>query len=155
MNNALKEEDIFSSAGLPAREQVSDWFNIKEAVGTKIMGVFMGWWISPSNNASFKDQIGVALKTADGKVIGVSLGDTPYMRGRIAPSQIGDKVGLKYESDKDTGKPQPAKIIKFYNPDLEKRVASGTAVISKPEELKASVAEAPDFDAPNDSDQPF
>lgn len=150
MSNAIDEKDIFSQSGLPAREQVSEWFNIKEAVGTKIAGLFQGWWISPANKAGFKDQIGVALKLADGKIVGISLGDTPYMRSRIEPSQVGDRVGLKYEGDKDTGKPQPAKIIKFYNPDLEARREKGTVVISKPETISKSSAldEAfPDKDA--------
>lgn len=135
MSNAT-EQDIFSKSGLPAREQVAEWVNIKKSIGDKVFGTFMGWWISPSNQAGFKDQIGVAIKNAEGKVIGVSVGDTSYMRSRIEPSQVGDRVGLKYEGDKDTGKPQPAKIVKFYNPDLEARREKGQAVvISKPEEL--------------------
>lgn len=138
MSKAINEADIFSQKGLPAREQVSDWFNIKEKIGTKIAGIFQGWWISPANQAGFKDQIGVALKLEDGKIVGVSLGDTPYMRSRIEPSQVGDRVGLKYEDDKDTGKPQPAKIIKFYNPDLEERREKGTVTISKPETISKS-----------------
>lgn len=155
----VNEADIFSAKGLPAREQVSEWFNIKEKIGTKIAGVFQGWWISPANKAGFKDQIGVAL-LVDGKILGVSLGDTPYMRSRIEPSQVGDRVGLKYEGDKDTGQIQPAKIIKFYNPDLEERRAKGTVVISKPEQLsKTEVEKKADdaFDAlsSGDEDQPF
>lgn len=159
MSNALNEKDIFSQDGLPAREQVSEWFNVKEKVGTKIMGEFMGWWISPANKPGFKDQIGVALRTADGKVLGVSLGDTSYMRSRIEPSKIGDRVGLKYEGDKDTGQIQPAKIIKFYNPDLEARRSKGEVVISKPEVLSgpAAPSNALDvFDAAPDADaDPF
>ncbi len=155
----VNEADIFSQAGLPAREQVSDWFNIKKEIGTKIAGIFQGWWISKANAEGFKDQIGIAIKLDDGKIVGVSLGDTPYMRSRIEPSQVGDRVGLKYEGDKDTGKPQPAKIIKFYNPDLESRRANNTVVISKPEQIsktedqkKADAA----FDAMGgDEDQPF
>lgn len=158
MSNAYDEKDIFSQAGLPAREQVSDWVNIKKAVGDKIAGTFMGWWISKSNNTSYKDQIGIAIKTADGKVVGVSVSDTPYMRSRIEPSQVGDRVGLKYEGDKDTGKPQPAKIIKFYNPDLEVRREKGSVVISKPEEITKSPTDKAnaEFDSMGgDDDQPF
>jgi len=137
MNNALlNEADVFSPQGLPAREQVTEWFKIKETIGNKIMGTFMGWWVKPSDNTSYQDQVGVALKKADGTVVGVSLSDTPYVRGRLELSQIGDRVGVKYEGDKDTGKPQPAKIVKIYNPDLEARKESGTVRTTAPEILK-------------------
>lgn len=142
------EKDIFSPDGLPAREQVSEWVNIKKNIGDKIHGTFMGWWISPANKAGFKDQIGVALKLEDGKIVGVSQNDTDYMRRRLEPSMIGDMVGFKYEGDKDTGKPQAAKIVKFYNPALEKRRAEGKITISQPEQLSTggTHSEAPSLD---------
>lgn len=143
MNNALNEKDIFSASGLPAREQVSEWINIKGKIGDKVMGTFLGWWISPAQKAGFKDQIGIALKLADGKVVGVSVGDTSYMRSRIEPSEIGDAVGLKYEGDKDTGQILPAKIVKFYNPALEERRKAGTVKVTAPEQLsKPAIAPA-------------
>jgi len=120
----MNEQDIFSSAGLPAREQVTTWFKIKEKVGNKVSGEFLGAWFKEAD-AGFNASIGVAIKQTDGSVVGVSLSDTPYMRSRVEPSQIGDMVGIKYEGDKDTGKPQPAKIVKFYNPALEERRKKG------------------------------
>lgn len=155
MNNVINEEDIFSQKGLPAREQVTTWFNIKESVGTKIAGTFQGWWISPSSKPGFKDQIGIALRLADGSIVGVSLGDTAYMRSRIEPSQVGDQVGLKYEGDKDTGQIQPAKIIKFYNPDLEARREKGTVVISKPEQLAKPSSVEDVFSTTSEDENPF
>ena len=154
MSNEYKEEDVFSQDGLPPREQVSQWANVKKEIGDKVMGEFLGWWISPATDSNYNDQIGVALKITntkqnfknnkgealevkEGEVLGISLSDTSYMRERIAPSVIGDVVGIKYEADKDTGKPQPAKIVKFYNPDLEKRREAGTIVDTEPEVLKA------------------
>ncbi len=134
----INEQDIFNAAGLPAREQVSEWADIRKNVGDKVMGVFMGWWESKATKPGFKDQLGVALKQADGKVIGISVGDTSYMRSRLEPSEIGDKVGFKYEGDKDTGQIQPAKIIKFYNPDMEARREKGTLKVSAPESATSS-----------------
>jgi len=126
--------EIFSGAGLPAREQVSkeNWYKIKEKIGNQIHGTFMGWWVS-KGNPGFNDQLGVAIKTPEGVVMGVSVPDTTYMRGRLQTALVGDNVGFRYEGDKDVGKPQPAKIVKFYNPDGEARHAKGETVISTPE----------------------
>lgn len=154
MNNA-KDEDIFSQAGLPAREQVTEWVKIKEKIGDKVSGIFMGWWVSKSNKPGFKDQIGIAIRLADGKVVGVSVGDTGYMRSRIEPSKVGDRVGLKYEGDKDTGQIQKAKIVKFYNPDLQARQEAGEAVvISKPEIVGNANPNAP-VDNDVEDEDPF
>lgn len=131
--NKKTESDIFSVNGLPPREQVTEWVNIKKNIGDKVHGIFMGWWEAPSTNAGFKDQLSVAIQTDDGTVIGISVADTPYMRSRLVPSAAGDRVGLKYEGDKDTGKPQPAKIVKFYNPDMEERRKKGEVKSSAPD----------------------
>ena len=148
----MNEADVFASSGLPPREQVSQWASVKGVIGDKIMGVYQGWWISPASNAGFKDQIGVALKITntaqvvkdnkgvtltlkEGEIIGISLGDTSFTRERVSPSQVGDEVGIKYEGDKDTGKPQKAKIVKFYNPAMEKRREDGTIKQTTPEVL--------------------
>lgn len=141
MRNA---EQIFNAESLPAREQVSkdNWYKIKETIGNSIHGIFLGWWISPANNAGFKDQLGVAIKVADGTVWGVSIGDTSYMRARLEVSIVGDEVGFRYEGDKDTGKPQPAKIVKFYNPDAEARRVKGEVKITAPESPTVSAASA-------------
>lgn len=143
------ENDVFSASGLPAREQVSEWVNIKKNIGDKVHGIFMGWWISKSNDSNFKDQIGIALKREDGVMVGISVSDTPYMRERVEGSQIGDRAGLKYEGDKDTGKPQPAKIVKFYNPDLELRRSKGEVRVSTPE-VVGGATETPAADPTNE-----
>lgn len=150
------ESDIFSDKGLPAREQVSEWINIKKNIGDRVFGVFLGWWVSPSNKAGFKDQLGVALKRDDGVIIGISVGDTSYMRSRLEPSEIGDEVGFKYEGDKDTGQIQPAKIVKFYNPALEERRASGQLKKSEPEPSTMHAgAPSSDLVDPDDIDTAF
>jgi hypothetical protein len=133
-------DEIFSANSLPAREQVAkeNWYKIKETIGNAIHGTFMGWWLSASTGAGFKDQIGIAIKKDDGTVWGVSVGDTKYMRSRLETSIVGDAVGFRYEGDKDTGKPQPAKIVKFYNPDAEARRIKGDVKITKPETSTAA-----------------
>lgn len=117
-------KDIFDKASLSARDQVDGWENIRKTIGDSIAGVFLGWWTKPAEG-QFKAQIGIALRQEDGKVLGTTVTDTDYMRQRIAQTQVGDSVGLRYEGDKDTGNLQPAKIIKFYNPDLEERNKKG------------------------------
>lgn len=124
MQTSVNEADVFNGDALSPRDQVSEWVNIKKNVGDKVSGIFMGWWESPAQNG-FKAQLGIALRQNDGKVVGVNVTDTSYMRQRISPSQIGDRVGLKFEGEKDTGQIQKAKIIKFYNPDLEARNRKG------------------------------
>lgn len=143
------EQDIFSSAGLSARDQVTDWVTVKKNIGDKVAGKFMGYWEVPPRG-EFKAQLAVALKTADGKVVGINLNDSPYMRPRVEGSQIGDDVGIRYEGDKDTGKIQKAKIIKYYNPDMEERRAKGQVVKTAPEAGIAQGNTFEDFDAAND-----
>jgi len=124
MNNSHNEKDIFSNDALSARDQVSSWANIKQNIGDKVHGEFLGWWEQPAN-PGFRPQLGMALKQGDGSVIGVTVTDTSYMRSQIEETEVGDGVGLKYVGDKEVGKPQPAKIIKYFNPDLQNRKKEG------------------------------
>lgn len=130
--STYNEADIFSAAGLPAREQVTEWYKIKSEIGNKVTGTFLGWWLTPANDRVDKDQVGFAVKVSEGRVLGISLADTAYIRSRLEPSLPGDIVGVRYEGDKDTGKPQPAKIVKFYNPALEERRAKGVMKMNAP-----------------------
>lgn len=117
-------DDIFDTNALSARDQVSEWVKIKETIGDSVSGTFLGWWeVAPHDG--FKAQIGIAIKTKEEKVVGVNVSDTSYMRGNILTTNIGDRIGLRYEGDKDTGQIQKAKIIKFYNPDRSKREKDG------------------------------
>jgi hypothetical protein len=143
----MSEASVFSASGLPARERVTEWVNIKKNVGDKVYGIFLGWWINKSRQEGFKDQISMALEQAEGKIIGVSVADTIYMRSRIEGTEVGDEVGLKYEGDKDTGKPQKAKIVKFYNPALEERKKKGEVKVTEPESIQeAGAATGPETD---------
>lgn len=116
--------DIFDSKNLSPREQVGEWVNIKTNVGDAVSGDFIGWWEVAAHGA-FKQQLGVAIKRDDGVIAGVNLNDTDYFRGKLALAQVGDKIGLRYEGDKDTGQIQPAKIIKFYNKTQKEREDRG------------------------------
>lgn len=120
----MSQEDIFDQGNLSPREQVTDWVNIKKAVGDSVSGLFMGWW-EVAAHAGFKEQLGIAIRQDDGKVFGVNLNDTEYFRGKLAVTQGGDSIGLRYEGDKDTGQMQPAKIIKFYNKSQTAREKDG------------------------------
>jgi predicted secreted protein len=55
------------------------------------------------------------------------------LKSRIEPSVVGDMMGIKYEADKDTGKPQKAKIVKVYNQALEERRKAGTMKVTTAE----------------------
>lgn len=152
INNAINKlmidaNDIFNSESLPAREQVSEWVNVKEKIGDNVFGIFLGSWKSPSKIDASKMQISMAIKTNEGKVVGVSLNDSVYISSRLEASKVGDKFGVRYEGDKDTGKAQPAKIVKIYNPDLEDRVKKGEAVTTTVETVphtpESAVEEAP------------
>lgn len=136
--------NIFDKTSLPARDQVEDWANIKTNIGDSVSGQMIGWWTTPAKDG-FKAQIGIAIKKEDdGKVVGVNVSDTQYMRDNVTCSQIGDRIGLRYEGDKDTGKPQPAKIIKFYNPDRAEREKNG--IISQGSQPQSSPAITPPAD---------
>ncbi len=129
--------DIFDAKNLSPREQVSEWVNIKTNIGDNVSGTFQGWWEAAGQDG-FKDQIGLAIKRTDGVIVGVNCGDNTYFRGKLATTQLGDEIGLRYEGDKDTGQIQKAKIIKFYNKSQTEREEKGEKSIG----VEASV-EAP------------
>lgn len=116
---------IFDKENLSARDRVDEWVSVKKMEGDNVEGKFMGWWINPGQ-PGFKDQIAVALEQADGKVFATSINDTSFMRVHCETSQIGDMVGLRFEGTKESGKPSPTKIIRFYNADRKQREAEGT-----------------------------
>lgn len=146
------ENEIFSTTGLSARDQITEWCkDLKKTVGNSIHGTLLDWWITPPNTHVDKQQITLAIKKADGVVWGISIPDTIYMRDRVERSQPGDSIGLRYEGDKDTGKMQPAKIIKFYNPDAEARHEKGeTKITTAKVDAKSAVSQDVDSD-----DEPF
>lgn len=150
----LNDEEIFSSEALSARDQVTEWVNIKKNVGDKVSGVFLGFWESPAQNG-FKAQLGLALKRKDEVVVGVNVTDTTYMRSRVEASKVGDRVGLQYVGEKDTGQIQKAKIVKYYNPDAEERNRKGEVSIpSKPIATVDATDPIPDM-GEDDKDLPF
>lgn len=124
-NKQLSETDIFNADALPARDRIADWVKIKDNVGDKVHGTYEGCY-RKEGNPGFSDQLVVILTMSDGVTRGLSLSATSYMTEIEQIWKVGDRVGFKYEGDKDTGKPQPAKIIKKYNPDLEARKRDGS-----------------------------
>lgn len=151
MKRSMKSaNEIFNNKSLPAREQVTTWYKIKETIGNSVHGKFLGWWITPPSQKVDKQQVSMAIEIENGEVYGISLSDTPYMRQRLEISIPGDEVGVRYEGDKDTGKPQAAKIVKFYNPDAEDRRLKGDEKKSEPEATTTVQAETPVEDEPEE-----
>lgn len=135
---------VFTEAGLPIRNRITEWVDIKEKIGTAVEGTFVGWFENPSRKDGFKDQVAIVIKRAkDGAVVAVALNDNPINRDRLMASMEGDEVGVRYDMDKDVGKPQKAKIINIYNPALEERAKEGKKVTTEasaaPEEDEAGI----------------
>lgn len=124
--------NVFSQEALPIRNQITEWVEIKKNIGDSVSGVFIGWFENPSKNEGFKDQLVAVLKRdTDGAVVAVALNDNQINRDRLSECLSGDEIGIRYDADKDVGKPQKAKIINIYNPELEQRAKAGKKVVTK------------------------
>ena len=143
---------VFNEAGLPIRNRITEWFDIKEKIGAAVEGTFVGWFENPSRNDGFKDQVVIVIKRkGDGAVVAVALNDNPINRDRLMASMEGDEVGVRYVMDKDVGKPQKAKIINIYNPALEERAKAGKKVTTQATEAPVEDDQSIDDFLPNDS----
>ena len=143
---------VFNEAGLPIRNRITEWFDIKEKIGAAVEGTFVGWFENPSRNDGFKDQVVIVIKRkGDGAVVAVALNDNPINRDRLMASMEGDEVGVRYDMDKDVGKPQKAKIINIYNPALEERAKAGKKVTTQATEAPVEDDQSIDDFLPNDS----
>lgn len=125
--------DIFSKDNLSPRERITKWVNIKENIGDSISGTFLGYWEVPPKDG-FKPQLALAIAQKDSEeVCGINVTDVSYMRSNIETTLVGDLIGLRYERDVDTGKPQKAKVIVFYNLSRKEREKNGVKTeIQKP-----------------------
>lgn len=125
--------DIFSKDNLSPRERITKWVNIKENIGDSISGTFLGYWEVPPKDG-FKPQLALAIAQKDSEeVCGINVTDVSYMRSNLETTIVGDLIGLRYERDVDTGKPQKAKVIVFYNLSRKEREKSGIKTeIQKP-----------------------
>lgn len=121
--------DVYSQAGLPIRNQISEWVKVTGAIGDEVNGTFVGWFENPSRKDGFKDQVAIVIKRkSDNVVVAVALNDNVINRERLMQCQEGDDVGVRYDLDKDVGKPQKAKIVNIYNLALEARAKAGKKV---------------------------
>lgn len=134
---------VFDSSALSAKGQVTDWFTIKEKLGNRIGGTFIGYWNEPAKG-KFRAQIGVALADFDDakKVWGVNLPE--YFGKEISEYRRGDQCGFEYYKDipsKEAGM-SDTKAIRAFNPDNAARLVAGeTATVTAPEEATQSQAD--------------
>ena len=138
---------IFSADALSPREQVTEWVTLKEKLGTKVGGRWIGYWNVPAQGV-FKAQLGAALQDIDDptKVYGVNLSE--YFRDQISEFQVGDLVGFEYYKDipAKTAGLSATKAIRAYNADNVKRKLAGEAPVIT---AAADSCFGPDVD-PND-----
>lgn len=170
-------EDVFSSKGLPLRNRVEKWESVTgkdSKVGDSISGKFLGWFENPAKDDGYKNQIVFVLEVTKNdkvEVIAVPVKDNALADGsrpnkqRAEQCQVGDSIGIRFDGEKDTGKPQPYKIVNIYNPSLEQRQQEGKTVITQAAESAPVVEDADQFNdvstmskndlEPNPEDTPF
>lgn len=107
---------IFDTNALSAREQVTDWYELKKTLGNRIAGTYMGYWIVPAKG-KFRAQIGIALQDFDdkAKVVGVNLAE--YFEDQVQLYRLGDEVGAEYYKDipaKEAGM-SDTKAVRLFN----------------------------------------
>lgn len=123
-NNKL--DRIFDQSALSAREQVTEWVNIKEKLGTRVAGKYLGYWINPARG-KFRQQVGIALQDFEdaSKVFGVNLAE--YFESTVSLYRIGDEVGAEYYKDipaKEAGM-SDTKAVRLFNPTKVEREKAG------------------------------
>lgn len=129
MTNAMSR--VFDKSVLSAREQVTEWKNVKEKLGTRVAGKFLGYWLVPAQG-KYRAQVRIALQDFENEsvVYGVNLAE--YFKDTLSEYSKGDDVGVEYYKDipsKEAGM-SPTKAVRLYNPSLSERKEKGE-VISK------------------------
>lgn len=122
------ESKLFSADNLSAREQVTNWIKLKEKLGTRVAGIFLGFWEKPAEGV-YRRQVSMALRDfKDSAVIyGVTLPD--YFEKDLMRYRSGDQVGAEYYKDipaKEAGV-SATKAVRLFNLDLKEREKNGTA----------------------------
>lgn len=122
------EAQLFDTANLSAREQVTTWVKLKEKIGTRSAGNFLGYWEKPAEGV-FRRQVCVALRDfKDPSIVyGVTLPE--YFENDIKQYRLNDRVGYEYYKDNPSKEPgiSATKVIRGFNLDLKKRMEDGTA----------------------------
>lgn len=135
------EEQLFDTDNLSPREQVTNWVKIKEKLGTRVSGKFLGYWTKPAEGV-FRAAVCVALRDFnDPSVVhGVTLPD--YFEKTFMEYRLGDRVGFEYYKDIPSKEPgiSATKAVRAFNLDLKGRKERGEQTA----ELKPVAAAAPE-----------
>ena len=152
---------VFDPSALSAQKQVTEWVSIKETLGTKVAGNFVGFWSVPARG-KFRAQVGVALSDFDkpATVYGVNLPE--YFTEGVSEWIPGDACGFEYYNDKPATEPgmSATKQLRDYNPDLFERKKRGevikrtTAEVAEEETQEQVQDEAPQSTS-EEEEQPF
>lgn len=146
---------MFAPENFSAREKVTEWVNIKEKIGTRCGGKFLGYWEKPAEG-KFKRSISVALQDfEDPKLVyGVTIPE--YYEKDVMRFLGNDEVGIEYYKDspaKEKGM-SPTKVLRLINLTLNTRIKNGTAApIVQATKDTTPAAETETVDA--DDDLPF
>lgn len=128
------ESQIFDQGNLPPREQVTDWVKIKEKLGTRVAGTYLGFWEKPAEGV-YRRMVTVALRSLKDEsiVYGVTLPEC--FEKDLSTWLVGDKVGFEYYKDipaKEAGV-SPTKAIRSFNLDAKSRGGSSVSPSVKTE----------------------
>jgi hypothetical protein len=127
MDQANVFESIFDSSALSAKEQVTEWVKIKEKLGTRVGGYFVGAWVVPAKGV-YREQIGVAIRDVKNPeiVYGVSLAS--YMLDDVSKFEEGDLCGFEYYKDIPSKTPglSATKAVRWFNKEVQDRVKNGS-----------------------------
>lgn len=135
-----------------------NWFKLLK-IGDKVQGYIADVFYRPAKGI-YKEQRGITIKTSGGEYINVTIKRLPFVLEKTDNLRIGDPLTVVYDSDLESDKGQPAKVMAFYGKsiikegktvkelDAEDMKAGGTEVLVEEEEDK-------DFDDIKVDDVPF
>lgn len=154
-----KLDALFNEKNLSAREKVTKWVNIKEKLGARCGGFFLGFWEKPAEG-KFKRAISIALEDfEDPKIVyGVTIPE--YYEKEICRFMFRDEVGVEFYKiipAKEKGM-SDTKALHLINTTLTDRMGKGTATVQTAAAPSIGVAPGASVEEPTpaeDDDQPF
>ena len=146
--------DMFKPENFSAREKVTQWVNIKEKIGTRCGGYFLGYW-EKAAEGKFKRSISLALQDFKNPSIIYGVTIPEYYEKDVSRFLYNDQVGIEYYKDipaKEKGM-SDTKALHVVNPSLQDRVKNGTAAPAQAQPKTAQTAV--EKEQPVEDDPPF
>ena len=121
-------DTMFNPENFSAREKVNKWVNIKEKIGTRCHGFFLGFWEKPAEGV-YRRSISIALQDPKDPAVVYGVTIPEYYEKDVQKFLYNDQVGVEYFKDnppKEKGL-SPTKVLRMINLSLNERAKNGVS----------------------------